>query len=141
MSKRTPALYLLDIFIAHNKISRYTEKFRDSEEFYFSELEWDATIREVEIIGEATNKLIKLGIVSEENRRIVDFRNEIVHGYFGINAEIVFDVCKNKLPTYIDELKKINIRDINEAITLLQEEYKKNPHITQLLATLKEENK
>ena len=141
MSKRTPGLYLIDIFIAHNKITRYTQRFSNSEEFFYSELEWDATIRELEIIGEATNHLIKLGIVSKNNRRIVDFRNEIAHGYFGINADIVFDVCKNKLPQYINELKTLQIENIEETIQFVHEEYKKNPHITKLLQQLLQEYK
>lgn len=120
MSKRDPSLYLLDIFIAHNKIERYTD-------------------RELEIIGEATNKLINAGVVSDKNRRIVDFRNEIAHGYFGINAEIVFDVCKNKLPQYINELKHLRLEEIQNGIKMLKEEYAKNPHIVKLLETLKKE--
>ena len=139
MSKRSPALYLLDIFLAFNKITRYTEKFTNSEDFFYSELEWDATVRELEIIGEATNKLIKLNIISNENRRIVDFRNEIAHGYFGINADIVFDVCKNKLPEYIQKLHQHKIEDMPNAIKLSKIEHKRNPHILKLLEELEEE--
>ena len=139
MSKRSPSLYLLDILIAHNKITRYIEKFTNSEDFFYSELEWDATIRELEIVGEATNNLIKVNILNNKNRRIVDFRNEIAHGYFGINAEIVLDVCRNKLTQYTKELKKISLEDILEAIELSKEEHKGNLHILNLLNTLQQE--
>ncbi len=139
MSKRSPALYLLDILIAHNKITRYIQRFTNSEEFFYSELEWDATIRELEIIGEATNNLIKAQVLDNKSRRIVDFRNEIAHGYFGINADIVLDVCKNKLTQYTKELKEIPMEEILEAIELSKMEHKGNPHILGLLNTLQQE--
>ncbi len=87
--------YIVDIFIANNKINRYTKNFENAEELFWSELEWDATIRELEIVGEATNKLIKYGFLSnDEYRKIVDFRNIIAHGYFGINKEEVWEVVR-----------------------------------------------
>ena len=140
MSKRSPSLYLLDILIAHNKITRYIKRFTNSEDFFYSELEWDATIRELEIIGEATNNLIKTNILDNKSRRIVDFRNEIAHGYFGINADIVLDVCKNKLTQYTQELKEIQLEDMLEAITFSKKEHKGNPHILKLLNTLQQEH-
>lgn len=139
MSKRKPELYLLDILIAYNKISRYTQKFTDPEDFFHSELEWDATIRELEIVGEATNNLIKENIIDNTNRRIVNFRNEITHGYFGINAEIVLDVCRNKLHDYTQELKDLKL-DLHEAIKLSKQEHYKNKHIQKLLIQLEEEH-
>ena len=44
MSKREVSLYIVDIFIAIDKIKRYTNKFNNSDDFFYSELEWDATI-------------------------------------------------------------------------------------------------
>ena len=139
MSSRKPELYLLDILIASNKITRYTQNFANADDFFHSELEWDATIRELEIVGEATNNLIKENIIDNSNRRIVDFRNEIAHGYFGINSEIVLDVCRNKLRDYTQELKNLKI-DLQEAIQLSKKEHVKNIHIQKLLTQLEEEH-
>jgi len=61
---RDLTFYIVDIFIANNKIKRYTKNFKNAEELFWSELEWDATIRELEIIGEVTNKLIKYNFLS-----------------------------------------------------------------------------
>ena len=79
---RDIAFYMVDILIASDKIRRYTQKFTNPTAFLHSELEWDATIRELEIIGEATNKLLQANILDPQYRMIVDFRNQIVHGYF-----------------------------------------------------------
>ena len=49
MFKRDSSLYIIDIFIANNKISRYINKFNSADELLWSELEWDATMRKFEI--------------------------------------------------------------------------------------------
>ncbi|MEA3498026.1 MAG: HepT-like ribonuclease domain-containing protein, partial [Campylobacterota bacterium] len=104
MFKRDSSLYIIDIFIAHNKISRYTSKFNSADELLWSELEWDATMRELEIIGEATNTLIKLETLDNNKfRKIVDFRNIIIHGYFGIDENEVWDVIQNKISFFIKD--------------------------------------
>ena len=135
MPKRDPALYLLDILIAYNKIVRYTKEFTNADDFLHSELEWDATIRELEIIGEATNHLLKEQIIEDKYRRIVDFRNQIAHGYFGIDAEIVLDVIQNKLNIFTNELQSLHI-DLKDAIDKSKNEYKHNEHIMKLLNSL-----
>ena len=106
MYKRDESFYLLDIFIAHNKISRYIAKFDNAQDLLWSELEWDATMRELEIIGEATNTLIKLNIIDNKKfRKIVDFRNLLIHGYFGIDENEVWEVLQDK--NYISDFDKL----------------------------------
>lgn len=137
MSNRKSSFYIVDIFIATNKISRYTNKFDNADDFLNSEMQWDATIRELEIIGEATNNLLKLKILDEEkNRVIVDFRNYIIHGYFGIDANIVWAVIKEKLPEFIADLKQIILNDcidIKEAVRFAKNENINNPKTLELL--------
>ncbi len=139
MSDRSYALYIVDIFIAINKIERYTQKFENAQEFLNSELEWDASIRELEIIGEATNYLLKANLINSIYRRIVDFRNQIIHGYFGIDANIVFDVIKNKLPLYyVDllEISKLQNAEIFQAIEASKKENNHNKNVTNFLNQL-----
>lgn len=140
MSKRDFTLYIVDIFIAINKIQRYTKKFTNAEDFRWSELEWDASLRELEIIGEATKALINSNILENNKyRRIVDFRNLITHAYFGIDEDEVFSVIKEKLNTLHEELitliKTKNI-SINEAISLAIEENIKTTQLTNYLKHL-----
>jgi uncharacterized protein with HEPN domain len=139
MSKRDFTLYILDIFVAFDKIQRYTKSFSNGEELLNEELHWDGTIRELEIIGEATNYLLKAEIIDRKHRRIVDFRNQIIHGYFGVDENIVFDVVKNGLPKYIEELKilvrKQNI-DLTFAIESAKVENARNKKVISFLDTL-----
>ena len=62
---------------------------------------YSATIREFIIIGEAISKIpetIKMQKPDVAWRLIKDFRNFIVHEYFGIDPEIVWDAVKKELP-------------------------------------------
>lgn len=140
MSNRDISLYVVDIFIAIDKIQRYTKKFNNADEFKWSELEWDATLRELEIIGEATNRLIKLEVLENQKyRKIVDFRNIIIHGYFGIDEDEVWSVLKDKLKPFLSELKEIIIEkniDIKDAISYAKEENFKNKFIVEFLDSL-----
>ena len=141
MSKRHVSLYIIDIFIAINKIQRYTQKFDNAEDFKWSELDWDATIRELEIIGEATNNLIKSQILKNDKyRKIVDFRNVIIHGYFGIDEDEVWNVIKDKLISFFDELRNIikeqNIH-IEDAISCAIDENFRNKELVEFLNSVK----
>ncbi|QOG12501.1 DUF86 domain-containing protein [Arcobacter sp. FWKO B] len=134
---RDISLYILDIFIASNKISRYTENFTNAQDFLNSEINWDASIRELEIIGEASKILINTNTISSEYRRIVDFRNQISHAYFGIDEDIVWDVIQHKLPAFLDYLiilcKTINIKN---AIQFAKEENINNAKLIDFLINL-----
>jgi uncharacterized protein with HEPN domain len=125
MSKRDIGFYFVDIFIAISKIKRYCEKFSSSQDLLFDEVYWDAVMREFQIIGEATNILLKQTIIDDKFRDIVDFRNIIVHHYFGINAELVWDIIQNHLEIFFSELVNLtNVKniDLNEAIKFAKEE-------------------
>ncbi|MBI5326268.1 MAG: DUF86 domain-containing protein [Ignavibacteriae bacterium] len=70
----------------------------------------NATVRQLEIIGEAAAQLskeIKSGNQDIDWEAIVGFRNIIVHEYFGINYEIVWNTIKTDL-----EILEIRISDI-----------------------------
>lgn len=131
-------LYITDIFIAINKIQRYTESFNSADALRWNEMAWDATIRELEIIGESTRILIENGVLENKKyRKIVDFRNIIAHGYFGLDEDEVFIVINEKLTPFENELldliKENNI-SIEESLLLAMEENKK---ITPLINYLK----
>lgn len=63
-----------------------------------------AVEREFEIIGEALNRLAQVDPVSagsvSQSRRIVDFRNRIIHGYDTIDDTVVWGVAETNLPRF-----------------------------------------
>lgn len=115
MSKRDKELFLFDILIAILKIEDYVKNFSEAQSLKFDYKTWDAVIREFEIIGEATNYLIKLNHFSNEKREIVDFRNILIHKYFGIDADEIWDIINNFLNIYKNEILE-NIDNIPKNI-------------------------
>ena len=142
MSKtRDLTLYIVDIFIAIDRIKNYSSPFCNAQDLLFSELHWDGVLRELQIVGEATNKLLSANIIEQTYRLIVDFRNIITHGYFGIDAEIVWDVVTNDLVEYENYLKNLIQEkkvDINKALADAIKEQKalRNDRVVQYLESL-----
>lgn len=67
-----------------------------------------AVERELEIIGEALAQLAKsdadvAGGISE-HRRIIAFRNILIHGYADVDDRLVWDVVETKLPVLSREI-------------------------------------
>ena len=129
--KRDIELFIVDIFISIQKIKDYTSSFNNPTDLLFSCLHWDATIRQLEIIGEALNKLLEDEKFAAQSpkyfRRVVNFRNNIVHGYFGIDTDEVWNVITIHLDSLQNDIKNIikNSINIQEAIESEIEEYKK----------------
>lgn len=61
----------------------------------------DAVVRNLEIIGEAARRLpddFKIEHTEIEWVKIVGLRHRIVHEYFGVDLDIVWQILKNDLP-------------------------------------------
>lgn len=136
MPRRDISLYIIDIFIAANKLKRYTVRFNNATEFLHSEVEWDASIRELQLIGDSINILLQDGILDDSYRKIVDFRNQIVHGYFGIDHEIVWDVIKTKIPILTSNINTIT-QELNiETTSAIESAIIENSYNTELVKYL-----
>jgi len=106
MSNRDNLLLLEDMLESANKIKRYTKNMT-LDSFMSDEKTIDAVVRNFEIIGEAANR-IDLDFRTKNPelkwKRIRGFRNRIVHDYFGIDYEIVWEIIENNLDELIDWL-------------------------------------
>ena len=109
MSKREELLLLNDIFIAGNKILKFSDQM-NFEQFMGDEKTQDACIRNFEIIGEAAKYITEKTMLSNpeiEWRKIANYRNLLIHEYFGVNLEIVWDIIENELPDTLRFIKEI----------------------------------
>ncbi len=63
----------------------------------------------IAIIGEATNKLLKIAprIPITKARKIVDTRNYMIHGYDSVSNDMVWSIVINHLPLLKKEVVKI----------------------------------
>ena len=91
---------MLHILDAINEIEDYIEDV-DFQDFETNSMMKNASIRQLEIIGEASSRItneLKSENPSINWKDIIGFRNIIIHQYFGIDEKIVWDILKNDLP-------------------------------------------
>lgn len=109
MSERNAPLLISDIRSSILKILDYTENM--SFESYEADAKTkDAIERNFEIIGEAASRIsedFKKLHDRIEWRIIKEFRNFIIHEYFGINNLIVWDIIQYRLPDLLKEISAL----------------------------------
>ncbi len=97
---RNIELFIVDIFIAIQKIKKVISKFDNVNDLLHSFTDWDSVIREFEIIGEASKYLLRDKLLTKDYQVVVDFRNQITHEYFGIDQDIVWTTIYNDLDIF-----------------------------------------
>lgn len=65
-----------------------------------------AVERNLEIIGEAMNRILKKNpeAAFTDSRKIVETRNRIIHGYDAVSDEIIWSIIRNSLPKLREEV-------------------------------------
>lgn len=109
MSNRDPELLINDMLESVEKINLYTSDYNFSQ-FKDDSKTIDAVVRNLEIIGEAANKLpdnTKEKTDQIKWRRIVGLRNRIIHEYFGVDLKIIWRIITQDLPEFEDQLKNL----------------------------------
>ncbi|MBM4341371.1 MAG: DUF86 domain-containing protein [Deltaproteobacteria bacterium] len=102
-------VYLEDILDAITKIQLYTESL-PKETFFADPKTIDAVVRNLEIIGEAIKKLpedIRLKYPEVEWKKIAGLRDILIHEYFGVDHEIIWDIIQNKLPFLKEQIRQM----------------------------------
>lgn len=109
MSERDTKLLLEDILDSLTKIELYTSGF-SFEDYEADSKTKDAVERNFEIIGEASSRIsddYKSLSPQIEWRILKDFRNFIIHEYFGINNQIIWDTIQIRLPDLKTDILKL----------------------------------
>ena len=93
------ALYLRHILEAIQKIEAYTAAGREA---FVAGSHWqDATIRQLEIIGEATKQLsreLRAQYPDVPWRRMAGLRDVLIHEYFGVDLTAVWQLTLTEIP-------------------------------------------
>lgn len=126
MSKRELELFIFDIYIAILKIEYIAKEVSTAQELLHDFKSWDSVIREFEIIGEASKHLLKNDLLDKKYQVIVDFRNLIIHEYFGIEPNEVYDIATNDLTHFKDVVYNMINRIDDDLKAELKEAYLKD---------------
>ena len=111
--KREVKKHLYDIQIAIDSINSYLEDKKDFYEFQNNKLLRRGIEREIEIIGEAMNRILKIdpSIEIKNARQIVDTRNWVIHAYDRVDDVVIWGIVSNHLPALKDEIKVLLEKD------------------------------
>jgi len=116
VSEATPRawnFYLADMIGFAERVLAYTAGFEQAG-FVASALHYDATVRNLELLGEAATH------VPDEVRRmnpqvpwrmIIATRNRLIHGYLGIDDDILWSIVRGEIPALLEQLREMRGRD------------------------------
>jgi uncharacterized protein with HEPN domain len=111
MPKPSDLQLVEDIIASIARISTYIQGL-EYDAFLEDSKTFDAVIRNIEIIGEAT-KLLSGGVKDAcpgfDWQKASDMRNRLIHAYFGVNAEIVWDTITRDLPEALPHLTALAV--------------------------------
>ena len=109
MSERRDSDFLSDIQEAIRRAMAYTAGMT-YETFLADNKTQDAVIRNLEIIGEATKNLsteLRAKYPDVPWKSMAGARNRLIHDYFGVNLDIVWEIVTIDLPKVVSQLDKI----------------------------------
>ena len=102
-------IYLSDIERSISEIFDFLPEKRNFLKFQKDLKARKAVERNIEIIGEAMNGILKIDpqFPIEASRKIVDTRNRIIHGYDSVSADVLWLIIVNYLPNLEKQVKEL----------------------------------
>ena len=101
--------YLTDMISFAEKVLAYTSKF-DQAGFVADKLTYDATLRNLELIGEAATHIpesVRSAHSEIPWRMIIATRNRLIHGYLGIDDDTIWSIIQDDIPELLVQLKSV----------------------------------
>lgn len=102
-------MYIADMLHFCEKVSQYTRGL-DQGRFVENSLIYDATLRNLELIGEAATHIpdnVRAAYPQVPWRRVIATRNRLIHGYLGLDDDTLWSIVITDVPTLRDLLAKI----------------------------------
>ena len=105
-------LYLDDMIDFAGKVMTYTNGL-DQTGFVASGLTYDATLRNLELIGEAATHIpdkVRAAHPEIPWRMIIATRNRLIHGYLGIDDDTLWSIIRDDVPELLSLLKALRFQ-------------------------------
>ncbi len=101
--------YLDDILACIENIEGYLEMINTYSEFVYNMMLQQAIERNLEIIGEAMNNILKIDneIDITDARKMVDTRNKLIHSYDNIRPSVIWSIIIDHLPVLKQEIQTL----------------------------------
>lgn len=104
--------YIEDMIGFSEKVIAYTDGL-DQAAFVTSGLNYDATVRNLELIGEAATRIpdaVRAANPHLQWRLIIATRNRLIHGYLGIDHDTLWSIIKSDIPALLPQLYELRNR-------------------------------
>ncbi len=105
---RDPRAYLYDMQQAAALARQFTQG-KTLDEYKRDVLVRSAVERQLAIVGEALSQLLKIAPQFaerfSERRRLIAFRNRVIHGYATVDDDIVWSIVQTKLAVLFEEIE------------------------------------
>ena len=101
--------YVSDMITFAENVMSYTDGF-DLDRFVNSGITYDATLRNLELIGEAATHIpqeIRERYNQVQWRLIIATRNKLIHGYLGIDNDTLWSIIQTDVPELLSQLQQI----------------------------------
>lgn len=101
--------YLEDMIEFAEKVLAYTEGF-DQPRFEASGLTYDASVRNLELIGEAATHIPQFVRDATPHipwRTIIATRNRLIHGYLGLDNDTLWSIVQSDIPGLLADLQQL----------------------------------
>ena len=101
--------YIQEMIDFSEKVLSYTGGM-DQEAFIADERTYDATLRNLEPIGEAATHIpseVRKAHPQVQWRNMIGTRNRVAHGYLGIDDDVVWDIIRADIPNLLPALRDL----------------------------------
>ena len=109
LPQREWRFYITDMMAFAENVISYTDGF-DQERFINSGITYDATLRNLELVGEAATHVpteIREQYPNIPWRMIVATRNKLIHGYLGIDNDTLWSIIQTDVPELLHQLQQV----------------------------------
>lgn len=108
-SEREWRFYLDDMIGFAERVIEYTDGL-DQTGFEARAMTYDATLRNLELIGEAATRIpqfVRDGSSQIPWRQIIATRNRLIHAYLGIDNDTLWSIIRDDVPALVDALRRL----------------------------------